>query len=83
MEETMNKVTISRTNLGKTEQKEIYELEKELLEAMRTVNPKVKKYITVKFYERLFTSNARTLAKENNVELIDRQKLASLILDKQ
>ena len=79
----MNKVTISRTNLGKTEQKEIYELEKELLEAMRTVNPKVKKYITVKFYERLFTSNARTLAKENNVELIDRQKLASLILDKQ
>ncbi len=30
-----------------------------------------------------FTSNARTLAKENNVELIDRQKLASLILDKQ
>lgn len=30
-----------------------------------------------------FTSNAVTLAKENDVELIDRQKLASLILKKQ
>lgn len=30
-----------------------------------------------------FTSNALTLAKENDVELIDRQRLASLILKKQ
>lgn len=30
-----------------------------------------------------FTSNAVTLAKENDVELIDRQKLSSLILKKQ
>jgi len=30
-----------------------------------------------------FTSNARILAKENNVLLIDREKLASLILQKQ
>jgi len=30
-----------------------------------------------------FTSNAVTLAKENDVELIDRQRLASLILKKQ
>ena len=30
-----------------------------------------------------FTSNARTLANENHVQLVDREKLASLILQKQ
>jgi len=30
-----------------------------------------------------FTSNARTLAQENNVQLVDREKLASLILQRQ
>lgn len=30
-----------------------------------------------------FTSNARTLEKENHVQLVDREKLASLILQKQ
>lgn len=111
----MKKITISRTNLGKTEEKEIYELEKtsfleysllgqgiginidhcvqmgiknvnnfwhrvygyqiiknepqekEILEAMRTVKPEVKKYITVKFYERLAPQKFMFIPKRFNI----------------
>jgi len=115
MEETMNKITISRTNLGKIEEKEIYELEKidtfkygclgqgmgisvahcvqmgiknvenfwhrvygyqiiknetqekEFLEAMKTVKPEVKGYITIKFYERLANQRLMFIPKRLNI----------------
>jgi len=115
MEETMNKITISHINLGKTEQKEIYELkktslldystlgqgiginidhciqlglknvkdfwhrvygyqiikdneiEKKFLEAMKKVNPEVKEYITIKFYERLAPQSFMFIPKRLNI----------------